>query len=129
MVNQAKHSQSKRARFSPAGAALLLISAVLPACAPSEADVANGDDPMEALAVPHLSDRYDATYWTQTSFVDEELWAQAVEFCEGIEDPRDYPNCNVVRSVKMLKPKPHVDRPDTFNLMMEPMDQDTSESR
>jgi hypothetical protein len=129
MVDQAKHSRPKPHRLSPGCVVLLLISAVLPACAPSAEDVANGDDPMEALAVPHLSERYDVTYWTQTSFVDEELWERAVDFCEGIEDPRDYPNCNVVRSVKMLKPEPRVEEPDSFSLMLTPWDQDTSDSR
>lgn len=100
------------------------------ACGQSDADVANGDDPMEALEVPHLSERYNTAYWTQTSAVDPELWAQAVEFCESLgRDLRDYPNCNVVRSVKMLMPQPLEDQPDTFDLTVEPFGADTTDSR
>lgn len=71
-------------------------------CRVSDADVANGDDPLAALAVPHRSERYTTAYWTQKSGTDTELWAQAVAFCEG-KDDGDHPNCDAVRHVAMLE--------------------------
>lgn len=107
---------------------VLLISIAVPACNQSDADVANGDDPMQALAVPHLSERYDVTYWTQTSARDKDLWAQAVSFCEG-KDPREYPNCNVIRSVEILMPRPVEGQADSTSLRIEPMAPDTFDPR
>lgn len=112
---------------------ILLLAGILlvPACGQSEAEMANGDDPMKALESPYPSVRYNATYWTQTSALDKELWDRAVAFCEGIEDPRDYPNCNAVRSVAALDrmAQPREDQPDTFSLVPEPWAQDTVPAR
>ncbi len=71
-------------------------------CRKSDAEVANGDDPLKSLTVPRLSDRYGTTYWTQKSISDTALWAQAVAYCAG-KTEGDHPNCDVVRGVRMLE--------------------------
>lgn len=81
---------------------ILVLGLALVGCRASDADIANGDDPIEALAVPHRSDRYTTTYWTQKSRSDVELWRQAVAFCEDKNDG-DHPNCDAVRHVDMLE--------------------------
>lgn len=96
--------------------ALLLIVAAV-GCRASDAGIAEGDDPLAALAVPQRSERYTTTYWTQKSRSDTELWAQAVAFCEEKNDG-DHPNCDAVRHVGMLERMSRLpeDRPDTFSL-------------
>lgn len=110
----------------------LLVAVVLPACGQVDEEVANGDDPIEALAVPHVSERYSVAYWTQTRDFDEDLWTRAVEFCEDVGgDLRENPNCQAVLQVRSFEQIHRVplDQPDTFDLMMKPMAPDTFESR
>lgn len=95
-------------------------------CTASDEDIANGDDPIEALAVPQRSERYTTAYWTYTKRDDPELWAEAVEYCQ--DKRADYPNCETVRQVQIIDPgRLPEDSPDTFNLRMSaPPDQDTT---
>lgn len=106
--------------------ALLFVVAVV-GCRPSEVDIGGGDDPLAALAVPHRSERYTTTYWTQKSRSDTELWAQAVAFCEDKNDG-DHPNCDAVRHVDMLERMSRLpeDRPDSFSLRPSARDRDTT---
>jgi hypothetical protein len=67
------------ARTALVGAALLLLAACKTA---SDADVANGDDPMRALEVTVLSTRYTSTYWQTQAETNPELWKRAVAYCE-----------------------------------------------
>jgi hypothetical protein len=83
----------------------------------TDEDIANGDDPLRALTVPHRSDRYGSTYWTQKSAADSALWAQAVAYCEGRADG-DHPNCDAVRQVQIIEGMSGMpeDRPNEFRL-------------
>lgn len=97
----------------------------LAGCAASNEDIANGDDPLEALSVPHRSDRYTTTYWTYTKRGDPELWAQAVEYCR--DKTADYPNCETVRQVQIIDPGQLPEDAGTFNPRISaPQDQDTT---
>lgn len=126
MVNLPRHSRVVSYRL------ILLVAFAVPACAQSEAEVANGDDPMKALAVPHVSERYNAAYWAQTQDFDEDLWTRAVSFCEGLGgDLRENPNCHAVLQVRAFERVPEVplDQPRTFRLTPEPWNEDTTSSR
>ncbi|MGH3440824.1 MAG: hypothetical protein ACRDUY_02030 [Nitriliruptorales bacterium] len=98
---------------------LLCCSAII-GCAASNEDIANGDDALEALAVPHRSERYTTTYWRHTRADDRELWAAAVDYCE--DKRADYPNCEAVRHVDMMERMTRLpeERPDTFSLRISP---------
>jgi hypothetical protein len=95
----------------------LLVLAVL-GCSPSDEEIANGDDPIAALAVPHKSERYTSSYWTQKSIRDKQLYAQAVEYCKDKNDG-EHPNCDVVRYVDMIERMSRLpaERPKDFSLM------------
>jgi hypothetical protein len=103
---------SNRKTFIP-----LIVCLALLGCRETDADIADGDDPLRALTVPHRSERYTTTYWTQKSASDAGLWAQAVDYCAD-KTTGDYPNCDAVRHVDMLEKRSHLpaDRPDTFRL-------------
>lgn len=107
---------------------LVVLLSLLPlaGCVASDEDVANGDDPLEALSVAHRSDRYTTTYWTYTKRDDPELWAQAVEYCQ--DKSADYPNCETVRQVQIIDPgQLPEDGPDTFSPRMSaPQERDTT---
>jgi hypothetical protein len=96
---------------------LALAAIAIAGCQPNDADIANGDDPLLALTVPHRSDRYTTSYWTQKSVSDADLWRRAVEYCEG-KTEGDHPNCDAVRYVDMIEKRSRLpaDRPDTFGL-------------
>jgi hypothetical protein len=96
---------------------LLLLIVALVGCAPDNAAIANGDDPLQSLTVPVRSERYGTTYWTQNSVRDRELWAKATAYCEDKNDG-DHPNCDVVRHVQELERASRLpeDRPNDFGL-------------
>ena len=84
-------------RIAAGFAAALLASA----CAPSQEEIANGDDPIAALASTVQSSRYGTNYWTEQMRSASDTWSKAVVYCEPIER-RDYPNCKTVRAVKFI---------------------------
>ncbi len=97
--------------------AFLVFVVLMAGCRDSNEAIANGDDPLLALTVPHRSERYTTTYWTQKSASDTTLWRQAVEYCEDKAEG-DHPNCDAVRYVDMIEQRSRLpeDRPDTFRL-------------
>jgi hypothetical protein len=96
---------------------VLAAVALIVGCQESDADIANGDDPLRALTVPHRSERFTTSYWTQKSVSDAELWTQAVEYCAD-KTEGDHPNCDAVRYVENIDRRSRLpeDRPDTFRL-------------
>jgi hypothetical protein len=98
-------------------AALTLLAILLTGCTESDADIANGDDPLRALTVAHRSERYETSFWTQTSVRDPQLWGRATAYCEDKKDG-EYPNCAAVRQVQMVDrmSRPPEDRPNDFRL-------------
>jgi hypothetical protein len=96
---------------------LLLLPLIVSGCGSSDAEIANGDDPLRALTVNHPLDRYSSSYWTRTMGEDAELWAKAVAYCEEHNDA-EHPNCGAVRSARMMErmSRPPEDRPNDFRL-------------
>jgi hypothetical protein len=75
---------------------------LLTGCGDPEAKVANGDDPIAALAVTVPSTRYGLNYWRQKSRESGDVWRRAVTYCEG----RDYgtnPNCAAVGELRRME--------------------------
>lgn len=68
----------------------------------SDVDVANGDDPMKALAARATSTRYTAGYWQTQAERNPTLWQNAVAYCEGhaAAEQGSRPNCSAVRSAQ-----------------------------
>ena len=84
-------------------AAALALLPLLGGCrTASEADVANGDDPMKALAVSAPSTRYKAGYWQTQADQDPALWQRAVSYCDQqkVAGQGSKPNCSAVESAK-----------------------------
>lgn len=81
--------------------AVVILSGIT-ACGPREQDVANGDDPLRALAVGAVSERYDDAFWGQQRHEDPDLWARAKAYCEG-KDVGAHPNCRPVLGLMGLE--------------------------
>jgi hypothetical protein len=77
------------------------ISLALSACGPSQEDLANGDDPVAALASTVESSRYGSKFWTEQMTSTTDVWTAALAYCDPAERA-DYPNCKTVRSVKFI---------------------------
>lgn len=73
----------------------LAVALVLAAgsCRPSAEAVADGDDPLAALAAPAQSARYDGPYWAREAHRGSRTWRAARAFCAG---HRELPNCHPV---------------------------------
>ena len=65
------------------------------ACQSKPEDVANGDDPIAALAAPVRSTRYDGPYWQQQRLAASDVWKRAVAACTPDQTPQR-PNCEPV---------------------------------
>ena len=87
----------KRSRLS-----VLIMASVIPACAASDAEIANGDDPLQALAADHPSSRYTSAYWTQKMSEDPGLWTRAVSYCAE-NNNAEHPNCAAVEYARALE--------------------------
>ncbi len=68
------------------------------ACQPSQEDIANGDNPIDALGATARSTRYTSSYWVQQSERRSELWQRAQTACRDA-DLGARPNCAVVQEV------------------------------
>lgn len=77
----------------------LLLTLPLAGCRTSPEDIANGPDPLRALAQHVESSRYGADYWKSVANGNPELWAKATTFCRRQDSP-EYPTC---ASVKMAE--------------------------
>ena len=68
----------------------------------SDADVANGNDPLRALTLPAPSTRYTSTYWQTQAEQNRSLWDRAVSYCEGQRSAAQgaKPNCGAVYSAQ-----------------------------
>lgn len=91
--------------MKPRRALLLCLAAIasgITACGPQEEDVANGDDPLQALTVGAVSQRYDDAFWGQQRHEDPDLWARAKTYCED-KDVGAHPNCRPVLGLMGLE--------------------------
>ncbi len=79
------------ARFSVVAGTVALLAG----CAPRPQDVADGDDPIKALASSAPSTRYQGPYWVEQRRTKSDVWQQAVAYCTP-ERVREYPNCQPV---------------------------------
>jgi hypothetical protein len=82
--------------------AIVMLGLAASGCDENEVEIADGDDPLRALAVSHLSSRYNTAYWTRKMREDPELWARAEAYCAENNDA-DHPNCAAVEYVRALE--------------------------
>ena len=87
--------------------------ALIAGCRASPEDVANGPDPLLALAQHVESSRYGPDYWTQVAGRDSVLWGKATAFC-GQVDASEYPTCASVRMVDYLRNTAPAAAPEPF---------------
>lgn len=94
-------------RWTSGLAALALATALLAglsACRPSDVSVANGDDPLEALAVDAPTTRYAHDYWVDEARRGTAVWDSAYTYCSALWAPGQaeelavHPNCGHVRT-------------------------------
>ena len=79
--------------------ALIAVSFLsLGACQPSEEDIANGDEPIQALSATVLSTRYAQAYWRQQADGRSDVWQRAQAVCENA-DLGEKPNCALVQGI------------------------------
>jgi hypothetical protein len=71
----------------------------LASCRPAAEEVADGDDPLAALAAPVQSARYDGPFWTREAHRNSRTWQAARAFCARSRD-RGLPNCQPVELVR-----------------------------
>lgn len=64
-------------------AGLLLLAAALAACNASDRRTAEGEEPISALQVQHLSRRYDTALWTAQARASTALLGIALQFCRS----------------------------------------------
>ena len=89
--------------WTPGLAALALVIA-LSACRPSDVSVANGDDPIKALAVNASTTRYTHDYWVDQARAGTAVWDSAYTYCSALwapgraEELAAHPNCGNVRT-------------------------------
>jgi hypothetical protein len=84
---------------------MAVFGALVTGCAPSAEGVAEGDDPLAALAVGVASERYDGRYWLLTRDEDRPLFDEAVTYCRGEQDAErmaERPNCGPVIAAARL---------------------------
>jgi hypothetical protein len=75
------------------------LALALASCKPSAEAIADGDDPLAALATPAASARYDGPFWTREAHRDSRTWQAARAFCEQARE-RALPNCHAVQLVE-----------------------------
>jgi hypothetical protein len=75
---------------------------LLVGCQAAPEDVANGPDPLKALAQHIESSRYGPDYWKQAAERQPVLWRKAMAFC-GRKDASEYPTCASVKMVDFLR--------------------------
>src|ERR1700674_2905107 len=86
-----------RAGFQRAG--WIALAMALASCKPSAEAIADGDDPLQALATPAESARYDGPFWTREAHRNSRTWQAALSFCRKTRE-RELPNCHAVRLVE-----------------------------
>lgn len=84
-----------------AGTFLLLLAG----CAETPEDIANGDDPLKALAVGATSTRYNGPYWMRQRSAAPALYRDALAYCTAHPDG-EKPNCApVVATARFFESK------------------------
>ena len=93
----------------------LLLALLLAGCRASPEDIANGPDPILALAQHVESSRYGSEYWKSVAASNPGLWAKATAFCRR-QDAVEYPTCASVKMAEFFlgNTQPAV-APDSFS--------------
>jgi hypothetical protein len=97
MRMQMRREDLRRAGW--AATAALAAALALASCRPSAEAVADGDDPLAALAQPAQSARYDGPFWTREAHRGSRLWQAARAFCDQARE-RQLLNCHPVELVE-----------------------------
>jgi hypothetical protein len=82
-----------------AGSVALAVALGVASCRPSAEAIADGDDPLAALAAPAESARYDGPFWTREAHRNSRTWREAGAFCRQARG-RGLPNCHAVELVE-----------------------------
>lgn len=83
----------------------LVLGALASGCGPGPEKVAEGDDPLAALAVAAQSERYDGRFWRLQHSQRPDLYGEAVAYCQGEQEAgrlETRPNCTPVLQAKEL---------------------------
>ena len=88
-------------RFAAALVLAALLFSALTGCAPSQEELADGDDPLAALTAEVPSTRYDGPYWMAQYQTGRDLFDEAVRYCME-EAQRGRPNCAPVLAASDL---------------------------
>lgn len=77
-----------------------------------QADIANGPDPLAALAAEVESTRYGSAYWSQQSDSNTSLWQRAKDYCaqNAVTANGQKVNCGAVMAVSGTETIRHPDR-------------------
>ena len=78
------------------------IALAIAACRPAPEDVANGPDPLRALAQHVESSRYGPDYWKQMAQQNGPVWHKALAYCQ-VREATEYPTCASVKMVAFLE--------------------------
>ena len=81
--------------------AAAIFALALAACGPSDEEIATGDDPIAALAVPVPSTRYTGDFWRRDYAESPERFERAVAYCQD-KSPDAYPNCAPVLQARNI---------------------------
>jgi hypothetical protein len=73
----------------------LFLAGAAAGCQPTAADIADGDDPLEALTAGVLSTRYDGRYWLHQRSATPEVFGPALTYCKA-HSLAERPNCQAV---------------------------------
>jgi hypothetical protein len=77
-----------------------------------QADIANGDDPLQALTANVQSTRYGRAFWLSQSDSNTALWQRARTYCEqnAVTPQGEKVNCGAVVAVAREETARHPDR-------------------
>jgi hypothetical protein len=84
---------------------VFLVIGALAGCAPRPEAIADGSDPLAALAVTVPTHRFDTAFWARQEHRQTALWRDARAFCLG-RDRAVFPNCAHVQRVLFLEEPP-----------------------
>lgn len=96
-------------------AAALALLCAMTACTSKQqrqADLANGDDPLQALAADAPSTRYGSAFWAQQSDSNTDLWRKAQAYCAqyGVSARGQKVNCGAVSAARYEETARHPER-------------------
>jgi hypothetical protein len=106
----------RAARAGLGRAGWVALAVALASCRPSAEAIADGEDPLAALATPAESARYDGPFWVREAHRDSRIWRAAKGFCAKARG-RGLPNCHAVDLVERWEEPLRLGEPGTPALL------------